>query len=147
MEANIITQDVLDTLNKNKTIIYNILEIEENKIISIVTNFLDNRNDTIEIALWIDNNTICLSDGGLICDEFSTFIDKESVFSNIHQMTIGMPITQQFELAEPYGVRTRQLVCRTTINNLNLDLLFFCQTIIMHLTYIDAYNNFLRIIP
>lgn len=137
----LIPEEIIETINELDTIVYGVLKSEDDKLLIISTNFLDNRNDMIDVILWKVDDNVFLSDDFIVDNEYTTFIENENILNNINKLTNNFPITQYFYDGNIIGVNGKQLICKTNTTNLKLDLLYFCQSIMKHLDLIYCYNN------
>ncbi len=141
---DIIPQDIIDIINACDPVTYGVLSSEDGKTIAITTNFLDTRNDLIDVLLWKVNDDIFLSDDFLINNEFTLFFDEKKdndIFKSIHNSTIGFPITQYFTDDPIFKIAGKQLICKTNIKDLKQDYFYFCQSIITHMIVIHSILN------
>ena len=137
-DLSVITDDIIEIV-KNISFVSNVSMQSDRKLMVLETDFLDNRNDMIDISLCVKGNNIYLSDNWLVNSEFVLYFENETILNNIHNQTKNFPINCYFDKDEFFGVNEKQLVCMSEKDYLKKDLLYFIQSILKHLNLIDGY--------
>lgn len=155
-QKNFILKKAFDVLDKNNALISDIKtstnfdESEKFLIDDIVisSNLLDTRNDMIDITLKFIDDDLCFTDDGFLWGEFMLFADcfpsqsMDYLYDNFKKVAYGMPIDHfwhyvnkhsDFDPSNPETFDECLFVAKTSIDNLNNDMLYFLQSVVVQI--------------
>lgn len=126
--------------------------------IVIRSNLLDTRNDMIDITLKFIDDDLCFTDEGFLWGEFMLFADcfpsqsMDYLYDNFKKVAYGMPIDHfwhyvnkhsDFDPSNPETFDECLFVAKTSIDNLNNDMLYFLQSVVVQIfSLMQTAHNF-----